>query len=266
MKRRRSGGFVWCALFISVVLCRTIAAAEPVVVSKIGLRTRQGRITADVFEQAGAQKRPAILVLHGAGGTLLDGPAMRRTARALAADGNAVYLLHYFQRTGTIVALDSTMQRHFGDWVETVRDSIKAVQEARGDATPVGIYGYSLGAFLALRVASDNPRVGAVVEHAGGVFNETYERIGRVPPVLMVHGQRDGRVPFARYAQPLIPVLRRRAAKLETRFFPEEGHGFSPAAMAELQTDAARFFRRHLQRAASEAAATSTTARTGRLR
>jgi dienelactone hydrolase len=236
-----------CALFVIVVLCRT-AAAESVVAAKIRLPTAKGSITAEVFEPAAAQERPAILVLHGAGGTLLDGREMRRVARALAADGNAVYLLHYFEQTGTLVAFDSTMQRHFGGWLETVVASISAVQQARRDSTPVGLYGYSLGAFLALRAASDNPRVGAVVEHAGGVFNETYDRIHRMPAVLMVHGERDARVPFARYAQPLVPILRRRAVTFETRFFAEQGHGFTPAAMTTVRTEAARFFRRHLRR------------------
>ena len=72
--------------------------------------------------------------------------------------------------------------------------------------------------------------------------------IRKMPPVLMVHGERDGRVPFEQYAKPLVPVLRLRAATLETRFFPEEGHVFTPAAMKEVREDAAQFFRRHLRR------------------
>ena len=67
-----------------------------------------------------------------------------------------------------------------------------------------------------------------------------------MPPVLMVHGERDIRVPFADYAQPLVPILRGRAAKLETRFFPSEGHVFTAPAMQTVREDAARFFRRHL--------------------
>ena len=239
---------------LCALICATAAAAESITRSKVRLKTPGYDIAAEIFEPAGFGKRPVVLVLHGAGGRLLDGPEMRRMARALAAEGNAVYVLRYFGRTGTIVALDSTMQRHFGDWLETVRSSIVAVQDARGDASPVGIYGYSLGAFVALRAASDNPRVGAVVVHAGGVFNETYDRIGRLPPVLMIHGERDARVPFARYAQPLIPVLRRRARALETRFFRDEGHGFTQASMASVRAEAAKFFRRHLRRSPGERA------------
>ncbi len=188
-----------------------------------------------------------MLVLHGAGGMLLDGPEMRRVSRQLAEAGNAVYLLHYFERTGTIFALDASMQKHFGDWLETVRETIAAIQKGRQASAPVGIYGYSLGAFLALAAASDNPQVGAVVEHAGGVWNGKMERIGKMPPVLMVHGKRDERVPFPKYAEPLLAVLKERGPTVMTKFFPEQGHGFTPGAMTVVRGTAAQFFRRHLR-------------------
>ncbi len=232
---------------IVAAVCRTAAADEALTVAKVRLRLPGGDLVAESFEQGGVRKRPVVLVLHGAGGTLLDGPEMRRVARALASDGNAVYLLPYFQRTHTLVAFDSTMQRHFDEWLETVRSSIIAVQEARGTSAPVGIYGYSLGAFLALAAASDNPRVGAVVEQSGGVWNGRMERIRHMPAVLMLHGKLDARVPFARYAQPLVPILRRRATTLETHFFPNEGHGFTRASMITVRAEAVGFFRRYLR-------------------
>lgn len=249
MQRHRVRKFVVATFLLLAWLASGNAAVQEAIdVSKTRLQLPGGAITADVFEARDARKHPIVLVLHGAGGTLLDGPEMRRVARGLAADGNAVYLLHYFARTGTIVALDSTMQRHFDEWLETVRAAVVAVQRARADSSPVGVYGYSLGAFLALAVASDNPRIGAVVEQAGGVWNGRMERIERMPPVLMLHGRRDARVPFERYAQPLIPILRRRGSSLETRFFPDEGHGFTPAAMTTVRVEAAKFFRKHLRR------------------
>lgn len=222
------------------------AGAEAnVATSRITLHLPGKAVRADLFEEASPRKRPAILVLHGAGGTLLDGAEMKRVARRLAAAGNAVYVLRYFERTGTLIARDATMQENFGTWLRTVRESVVAIQELRKDSSPVGIYGYSLGGFLALFAASDNPRVGAVVEHAGGVWNGKTDRIGKMPPVLMVHGGRDERVPFAKYAKPLALVLRARADALETLFFANEGHRFSPGAMAEVREAATKFFRRH---------------------
>lgn len=236
-------GFFLVAAFAAA---HAAAPSSSVDESKTVLKLPHGNIGAEVFRPRTGNGGPAILVLHGAGGTLFDGPEMRRVARHLAAAGNTAYVVHYFERTGSIFAVDATMQKNFATWLETVRESVAAIQATRGDQAKVGIYGYSLGGFLALAAGSDNPRVGAVVEHAGGVWNNEFSRIGRMPPVLMIHGEEDARVPVAKYARPLIPVLRRRAARLETRFFPGEGHVFTQAGMTEVRADAARWFRQSL--------------------
>lgn len=224
------------------------AGSNPVVMSKISLQSDGRRVRIDKYATARSGKHPAILVLHGAGGTLLDGPEMRRVARQLAEAGNAVYLVHYFNRTGTMVAMDAGMQRNFPAWLATVRDSIKFAQRDSTNPSPVGVYGYSLGGFLALAAASDNPAVGAVVEHAGGIWNGEAQRIKHMPPVLVVHGEGDRRVPFQKYAQPLVAVLRERGAPPKVRFFPGEGHVFTAVAMSSVRDAAADFFHQHLGR------------------
>jgi dienelactone hydrolase len=202
----------------------------------------------DKYSMPRSGKHPSILVLHGAGGTLLDGPEMRRVARQLAEAGNTVYLVHYFNRTGTMVALDAAMQENFPAWLATVRDCINFAQKDGGNLSPVGIYGYSLGGFLALAAASDNPAVGAVVEHAGGIWNGEAKRIKKMPPVLVVHGEGDQRVPYEKYATPLVAVLRERGAALKVRSFAEEGHVFTAVARSKVRDAAVEFFRQHLER------------------
>lgn len=238
------------ALVLSVWPCIMISALESnhPVVSNISMQSGGCRIRIDKYATARSGKHPAILVLHGAGGTLVDGPEMRRVTRRLAEAGNTVYLVHYFNRTGTIVGLDAGMQKNFPAWLETVRDSIEFAQQDGADRSAVGIYGYSLGGFLALSAASDNPAVGAVVEQAGGIWNGKAERIRHMPPVLVVHGEEDRRVPFQKYAQPLVGVLRERGATSKTRFFPGEGHVFTAFAMSKVHDDAVEFFRQHLGR------------------
>jgi dienelactone hydrolase len=224
------------------------AESIPLTVSRLSTPSDGHRIRIDKYATSQGGKRPAILVLHGAGGTLLDGPEMRRVARQLAEAGNTVYLVHYFNRTGTIFGFDSGMQRNFASWLATVRDCIRFAQQDNADLSPVGIYGYSLGGFLALAAASDNPGVGAVVEHAGGIWNGNEELIRHMPPVLIIHGEGDRRVPFQKYAQPLTDILRKRSATFKTHFFPEEGHVFTARAMAKVRADATEFFRQHLGR------------------
>jgi carboxymethylenebutenolidase len=233
------------ALFFFPKISET-AQSYPVTISKTSMPSGGRRIAIDKYSPAHTGKHPAILVLHGAGGTLLDGPEMRRVARRLAESGNTVYLVHYFNRTGTVFGFDAGMQKNFPAWLETVRDSIKFAQQDNGDSGPIGIYGYSLGAFLALAAASDNPSIGAVVEHAGGIWNGKTERIKHMPPVLIVHGEGDSRVPFRKYAEQLVDVLRQRGTNFKTKFFPGEGHVFTAHAMVEVRAAAVEFFRAHL--------------------
>jgi dienelactone hydrolase len=196
----------------------------------------------------GVPSHRTVIVLYGAGGMVFDGPSMRRVARALTEAGDTVYVLHYYNRTGTIVARDSGIERHFKKWVETVRDGIVWVHGREGKgARPIGLYGYSLGGFLAIVAASDNPRIGAVTEQAGGMFTSAEKRLGKMPPVLMVHGLGDRRVPVEKYAKPLLRVLRARGGRVETEFVPGEGHVFSETAMARVRVKVARFFARELR-------------------
>lgn len=206
------------------------------------------KIRADRYPPKGRPSGRTVIVLYGAGGMVFDGPSMKRVARALAADGDTAYVLHYYNRTGSIVAVDSTMQKHFGEWLETLRDGIRWAhgREENGERR-IGLYGYSLGGFLALAAASDNPLVGAVTEQAGGIWNSQEKRIGKMPPVLMVHGLEDKRVPVEKYAKPLQRVLRQRGGQVETEFVPGEGHVFSEAAMTKVRPKVAKFFQRQLR-------------------
>jgi dienelactone hydrolase len=201
------------------------------------------KIRADRYSPVGARSHRTVIVLYGAGGMVFDGPSMRRVARTLAEAGDTVYLVHYYNRTGTIVALDSTMQKHFAEWIDTLRDGIVWVH-GREEKDSIGLYGYSLGGFLAIAAASDNPLVGAVTEQAGGIWNSQEKRVGKMPPVLMVHGLEDKRVPVEKYAKALLRVLRERGGHVETDFVPGEGHVFSEAAMAVVRPKVAKFFAR----------------------
>lgn len=194
----------------------------------------------------------AVIVLHGAGGMIFDGPEMRRMARRLAREGYSVYLLHYFNRTGSLFfARDAGMEKNFDVWLATVREAthwVRHEQAERGDERQaVGIYGYSLGAFLALAASSGNPNVAAVAEQAGGVWNNDAQRIHRLPPTLLIHGRADQRVPFAKYAEPLMKLLRERGTSFETRFYEGEAHGFSPSAQAKVREQVAEFFHGRLR-------------------
>ncbi len=246
----------YCPTFAVLFLATGMLCALPTKVALAG-ETRSFQsggqtVRADFYPPSAARNsHRTILVLHGAGGMLFDGPEMQRVARRLAQDGSSVYVVHYFNRTGSyFFAGDSGMQKNFDTWLGTIRDAVmwaarEQAQSGDGSKT-IGIYGYSLGAFLAVAAASDNPAVGAVVEQAGGIWNNNERRIGHLPPTLLIHGRADHRVPFAKYEEPLRNFLRRHGTEIETRYYPGEGHGFSLKAQEQVREQVSDFFRRKL--------------------
>lgn len=206
------------------------------------------KILAEVYTPTAPGRHPPVLVLHGAGGMLFDGPAMSRVARDLAQAGYEVYQVHYFDRTHTWFARQAVLLKLFPTWLGTVHDAVAWVRTLHPESPSVGLYGYSLGAFAAIEEARRNPAIGAVVEQAGGFWHAEPEGPTRqpLPPILLIHGLDDRRVPFAKYTRPLMSFLRQHGDPFETRFFPGEGHIFRAPAQAEVRARAVSFFRRHL--------------------
>ncbi len=199
--------------------------------------------------QSEASTAPPVLVLHGAGGMLFDGPEMTRVAEQLATAGFEVYQVRYFDRTHTWFARQAVLLKLFPTWLATVHDAVDWVHAQRPEAPKIGIFGYSLGAFAAIETARRDPRIGAVVAEAGGFWHGHPEGPTRqpLPPMLVLHGTADTRVPNEKYTQPLLAYLRAHSDPFEKRFYPGEGHVFSPETAARVREEAVAFFTRHLR-------------------
>jgi carboxymethylenebutenolidase len=115
------------------------------------------------------------------------------------------------------------------------------------DARRIGLVGFSLGAYLSLAVARDDPRVGAVVDYYGGIPGDQRPR-GPGPPVLILHGDADTTVRVDE-AHRLKALLAERHVLHEVKLYPGAGHVFdadSPAQRADALGRAVSFLRRHL--------------------
>jgi dienelactone hydrolase len=237
---------VWCG-------CASPTRAEPpsFAVEQKPFTSGGEKILVDVYTpiSATSAEHPPILVLHGAGGMLFDGPEMTRVAEALASAGFEVYQVHYFDRTHTWFARQAVLLKLFPTWLRTVEEAVDWVHRERRDAPQIGIFGYSLGAFAAIETARRDPRIGAVVEEAGGFWKGHPEGQTRqpLPPILVLHGTADTRVPTEKYTEPLLAYLRAHHDRFEKRFFPGEAHVFSAAARAEVRAEALKFFTEHLR-------------------
>lgn len=207
----------------------------PISQSQLSFDSGSRSIALDAFlPESNGHRYPAVIGLHGSAGgyaTMSDPAAM------LAARGFAVYVLHYFDRTGTTgVADKQTAIRHFPVWGKTLWDAISHVaRQPQVDEERIGLLGFSLGAYLALSVASVDTRVKAVVDFFGGFPKEMKFFMRRLCPTLILHGDADPTVPVEE-AHHLQQMLEKRDIPHEVQIYPGVGHSFQ----GEIWDDARR--------------------------
>jgi len=210
-----------------------------------------------VFESGGKQIRvdcflpsengrrfPAVIGLHGSGGGHLS---MAEPASLLAGQGFAVYVLHYFDRTGTTHADGlATIARHFPAWMKTLWDAVGFVaKQPQVDPDRIGLLGFSLGAYLALSAATIDSRVRAVAEFFGGLPKEMKLFMKRLCPVLILHGDQDPTVPVSE-AYHLQQLLEKKNIPYEMQIYPGVGHGFSADVWRDAGLRMLAFLNRYL--------------------
>jgi len=166
---------------------------------------------------------PAVVALHGAGGNV---SGMERYASTLAAQGFAVYVLHYFDRTGTESADKPAIMRNFPLWMKTLWDAISFVEtQPPVDRERIALLGFSLGAYLSLANSAIDPRVKAVVEFFGGMPKEMHLFMRYLCPVLILHGEVDQTIPVEEAYQ-LQKLLEKKGIPHEIKIYSGVGHGF----------------------------------------
>jgi carboxymethylenebutenolidase len=187
---------------------------------------------------------PAVIALHGAGGNV---SGMERYASVLAAEGFAVYLLHYFDRTGTEPADLQSMKRNFPLWMKSLWDAISFIEtQPQVDRERIGLLGFSLGAYLSLANSAIDPRVKAVVEFFGGMPKEMRLFMRRLCPVLILHGEADPTVPVEEAYQ-LQKLLEKKGMAYEIKIYPGAGHGFESEIWRDAGLRSLQFLRKYLK-------------------
>jgi dipeptidyl aminopeptidase/acylaminoacyl peptidase len=232
------------ALFLSMQSSSFAQNTGAVHESKTSFESGGEKIAVEIYAPETTANRAGVLVLHGAGGMFMDGPAIRRFARALAENGFESFVVHYFERTGNFFARDAAIHKDFNTWRATVNDAVDFVA-ARPEVKKIGCFGYSLGAYLSLAQAAHDPRIGAVVELAGAIDKEHAGLVTRLPPILILHGEQDRRVP-SENAFRLEKLLQRLGVPHEKKIYPGEGHLLSTASQRDAASRAVRFFQQHL--------------------
>lgn len=211
------------------------------------------RLDAYLPETPDGNPIPGIIALHGAGGGI---SGMERYAGTLAAQGFAVYLLHYFDRTGTESSEKPTIEkpqvdkatimRSFPLWMKTLWDATSFVEtQPQVDAKRIALLGFSLGAYLSLANSAIDHRIKAVVEFFGGMPKEMNFFMRRLCPVLILHGEADPTVPVAE-AYHLQKLLEKKKIPHEIKIYPGAGHGFEDEVWRDAGLRSLQFLQKYL--------------------
>ncbi len=174
---------------------------------------------------------------------------MGRFAPTLTRLGIAAYAPRYLQKTGSLLATSKMIfdGKHFPAWLAAVRDAVSYVTEQPGiDAQRVGLLGFSLGGYLAMALAVEDPRIRAVVELSGGLPPGWEDRVTKdMAPVLLLHGANDPVVPVSE-GYKAERLLKERGVACELQVFPGERHWIGGAAHDKLLLYCSEFLAKNL--------------------
>ncbi|MEH2486462.1 dienelactone hydrolase family protein [Bradyrhizobium sp. AZCC 2230] len=210
---------------------------------------------------AGSDRRPAVIVLHGARGVELRARAYERYADALTARGIDTYFLRYMT-SADMAALSSTSHEireayettRFDGWADTVAATVTAVVGRSDSSGRIGLLGFSLGSYIAADAAARDTRVAALAVLYGGMPGAMAAkimaaRVKHMPPLIALHGEADKNVPIAE-GRKLVALAKSVGAEAEFVPYPGRAHGFDFSDTDPMTADAidrvTRFFQAKL--------------------
>jgi carboxymethylenebutenolidase len=238
------------------------------------------KVTLWTYEPKKAGTYPAVVLLHGIEG--LEGLEKHKAnydfvAKGVASKGYAVFVVHYFDRTrrngedlkaleaniktmlvggNGNAARDEEIRQLFIQWMGTAADAVRHARKQPGvDGDRVALVGFSLGGYVAMSTAVAEPdlRLGAVVEFFGGLPRELHAKVGRMPPTLIFHGDKDMIVPV-KEARDLELTLKAKKNVVAVHIYENVGHMFMGDNMQirlplvlEAQATALKFLEKELK-------------------
>jgi dienelactone hydrolase len=230
--------------------------------------SRSQQIRMEVLRPDTDERRPAILILHGASG-IGDGTFYRGAAEIFAERGYVTFLPHYLtaapataptKKAAAQAKQDKSkhgktteeprptadIRSDFQHQKQIVQDALDAIAlNPYVDAAHIGVFGMSLGGFHALDLSSRDYRIDAVVNMSGALRGNNLPESNHLPPTLALHGAKDNLVPVSR-ARSLDKYLKTLGVPHEVVIYPDQGHFFRGKAQTDALQRSADFFGNYL--------------------
>lgn len=226
------------------------------------------QVKVEILRPDNDEKRPAILILHGASG-IGDGTFYRGAAEIFAERGYVTFMPHYLAAVPATksqpkasaktkaaakkpAAKDPTpkgdIRAGFTAQQQILLDTLDEIaRNPYVDASRIGIFGMSLGGFHALNLSSRDYRVAAVVNMGGALRGNNMPESNRIAPVLALHGAKDSVVPVGR-ARQLARQLKEHGISHDLVIYPDQGHFFRGKARQDAFLRSTTFFGTYLEK------------------
>lgn len=205
---------------------------------------RNGRTIRGLIYRPQTANGAAVVLLHSEDGLGVDAPRFDPHAIQLATRGYHVLVPNYYDaRPGRArkTGLD------ISTWSDVAADAVSHVGTLPGvDAQRVGLWGYSLGGFLATD-GSMNDRATARVAVGVATGTAVWQplRGRRAMPMLMIHGRSDPDVPAATMRD-LASSMRLRGATVDVALIDSSQHFMEGPIWCEVFQHTRRFLDAHL--------------------
>ena len=201
------------------------------------------QIDAMVYTPREGRNGAVIVMLHGAQGLRPTLPGFDPRALQLASRGYVVIMPQYYDATSSDTARD---RRNMDRWRDVADDVATSAAALAGiDSRKVGVWGFSLGGWLAAESLMRNESLRAAVAVAAGVDVAPARSYSRSAPLLMVNADGDP-VISSTSGREFAASLRSRGAEVETLTLDSRQHVFELPLWCQTFTASREFFDRTL--------------------
>ncbi len=218
----------------SAVLIGSAANAAEISGKDIQLPATERPVRVTYFQAPGDAKRPAALLLHGAGGFERRIKDYTSYASSLATAGMDAYLVYYYSPSDEA---GYDFRARYPAWAKLIDDIADHVVQLPQSNGKVGLVGFSNGGILATGAAALDPKINAAVIYYGTPPWPLREPVRRYPPLLILHGDADAVISVSA-GRELAKSAQAVGAAVDMKIYPGEAHGFGSNITAANGADA----------------------------